>query len=358
MKKTLLILSVLGMAGLAMWGWAHAQEGEETAIVSAPSPTPTPLTAAELAVYEALDARPMYQFTNADLAQYLDLRTRHTAGQTPSISAAQAMGTYARRSLGQPFRLFAVRFEWAESDCVVFVERTLALSLATDWNSFYLISERLRHKDGVVGYKNRNFFTLGDWLPNNAWALRDISGEVGPPENRPAQSFTYLVCPKVFYERPSEVDPRFMRITFKGGDGNSPDKEVRTGLYVPSSRIPEVLSDLRTGDVVLVLRPSRKKDGHLDCDHLGLICVEPDRQVNMVHAAPPGVRQEPLTGFLQRCSWVSGLKFLRLKDNARQLAAQEVSRMAASVTVTSAVEQDTKVQTMRANRLAAQAAGR
>ncbi len=39
MKKTLLILSLLGVTGLAMWGWAHAQESSQTA--NPPAPTAT-----------------------------------------------------------------------------------------------------------------------------------------------------------------------------------------------------------------------------------------------------------------------------------------------------------------------------
>lgn len=39
MKKVLSILSVLGMAGLAMWGWAHAQESSQT--TAPPTPTAT-----------------------------------------------------------------------------------------------------------------------------------------------------------------------------------------------------------------------------------------------------------------------------------------------------------------------------
>ncbi|MDM8004840.1 MAG: hypothetical protein QUV05_01625 [Phycisphaerae bacterium] len=41
MKKTLIVLAVLGTAGLAMWGWAHAQEGGGTTNPPASPPTAT-----------------------------------------------------------------------------------------------------------------------------------------------------------------------------------------------------------------------------------------------------------------------------------------------------------------------------
>lgn len=314
------------------------------------------MSPAERQAFADLDARTIQSMNNADMGQYLALREKAIATNGLRFAANEEIGRMGRRALGQTFRLNAVQFDLAEGDCVSFVNRTLALALAKDWDSYYLLIERIRHKDGVVEYKNRNFFTLGDWLPNNAWLLDDVTAQLGPANNRPAQSFTHVVRPKVFDERPSEVDPRFMRITFKGSDYKSPNKETRTDSYVPTERIPEVLRDLRTGDVVLVLRPAN--GGHMGCDHMGLITIGPDGQVNFLHSAPPRVREEPLTGFLQRCPWISGLKFLRLKDNARELAAQQVTAMAGKVTAPSPAEQDVKIDTLRANRAAAQSSGK
>jgi hypothetical protein len=309
------------------------------------------MSGAEVARFGEFEARPIHGFRNTDLGDYMALRERAVLLGSRRLIAHEEVGTLAGRAVGQDFRLNAVQFDLSEGDCVSFVTRALSMALARDWNSYYLLTERLRHKDGVVDYRNRNFFTLGDWLPNNAWLLSDVTPLLGSAEDRPAQSFTHVVRPKVFEERPAAPGSAFTRITFKGSDYRSPNKEVHADTFIPSQRIPDVLRDLRTGDVILVLRPAN--GGHLGCDHMGLVAVGADGQVNILHSAPPRVRQEPITTFLQRCNWVSGLKFLRLKDNARQLAAQEVAAMASRTVVPQPAEQDRAIVTTRQRRLAA-----
>ncbi|HPD32485.1 MAG TPA: DUF1460 domain-containing protein [Phycisphaerae bacterium] len=344
--KRLIVLSVTGLV-IAVTTILLIRLGPGAAPAKAQEPLVT-MTPVERQAFADLDARPIQNMRNTDLGQYLPLRQKAIATDGLRFAANEEIGRMGRRAVGQAFRLNAVQFDLAEGDCVSFVNRTLALALAKDWDSYYLLIERIRHKDGVVEYKNRNFFTLGDWLPNNAWLLDDVTAQLGPAENRPAQSFTHVVRPKVFDERPAAPGSAFTRITFKGSDYKSPDKETRTDSYVPTERIPEVLRDLRTGDVVLILRPAN--GGHLGCDHMGLIAVAADGQVNILHSAPRQVREEPLTGFLERCNWISGLKFLRLKDNARELAAQQVTAMTGQVTVPPPAEQDAKNDTLRANR--------
>ena len=347
--KRLIVFSVTGLV-IAIAVVLLIRLGPGAAPAKAEEPLVT-MTPEERQVFADLDARTIQSLRNTDLGQYLPLREKAIATDGLRFIAHEEVGRMGRRAVGQAFRLNAVQFDLAEGDCVSFVNRTLALALAKDWDSYYLLIERIRHKDGVVEYKNRNFFTLGDWLPNNAWLLDDVTAQLGPADNRPAQSFTHVVRPKVFYERPAAPGSAFTRITFKGSDYESPDKETRTESYVPTQRIPEVLRDLRTGDVVLILRPAN--GGHMGCDHMGLIAVAADGQVNILHSAPRQVREEPLTGFLERCNWISGLRFLRLKDNARELAAQQVTAMTGQVSVPTPAEQDVKIDTLRANRAAA-----
>ncbi len=64
-----------------------------------------PLSPAEAERYAALDARPLHQFTKADLTDYLQLRTRSLAAAGQSPSPAENVGFFAQRALGTPFRL-------------------------------------------------------------------------------------------------------------------------------------------------------------------------------------------------------------------------------------------------------------
>lgn len=298
--------------------------------------------------YRELEGRAVQTFSNADLADYLTLRDRAVKIEGRRFVAHEEMGRLARRTAGQIFRLNAVQHDLAESDCVVLVNRTIAMSLASDWGSYYLLSERLRHKDGVIAYRNRNFSTLGDWLPNNAWLLQDITPLLGRAGNQPAREFTHVIRPKVFEEFPAAPGSKYTRIVFKGSDYKSPEQRIVTDTYIPSARVRDIADELQTGDIALVLREGA--GGRFGCEHMGLIAREDSGLVTIIHSAPPGVKHEPLSVFMRRCNWVKGYKFLRLKDNAVELAAQERARMATVTTPPFAAVQDTKVAAMRARR--------
>ncbi len=336
--------------------WAQNADFDSPVVISDPAPvesakvgdpeTRQPLSVAEQHRLTNMDQHHLYEFNNADLAEYLTLRTRSRLNQQSIPLAREDAGIMAQRSLGLGYRKFAVQFDLSEGDCVVFVNRMLAMSVASDWQSYAAIIERIRHKDGVVDYRNRNFSTLGDWLPNNAWLLDDVTPTLGPAGDHPAQTFTYVVRPKVFKTASDG------HLVFVGSDYKSPDKQELASTYVPTDRIPEVLPDLKSGDVILVLRSSA--GGHLGCDHLGMVLRGPGgpMDVNIVHCAPPRAVQEPLTEFLTRFNWVRGLKFLRLKDNARQITAQEVARMSALAagSIVTPAAQDADVTARRAKR--------
>lgn len=300
------------------------------------------MTALDVMRYEELQQRRVYQLTNMDLAEYLDLK-RASQRNPPDVQQEAEM--WLARSLGQPYRLNALQFDLGEGDCVSFVNQTLALSLASDYRSYSVIVERLRHADGVVHYRNRNFFTLGDWVPNNAWLLDDVTYGFAA-----AKTFTHVVRPKVFEERPAAPGSKYTRIIFKGSDYRSKNQRIIQDAYVPAQDVAAILPDLRTGDVVLILRAA--SGGHLGCDHLGMIVSE-IHGPKLVHSAPPHVLQEDLLSFLGRCNWVVGLKFLRLKSDARELAAQEISRLGEGVTVLSAAARDEQVVRLREGRAAA-----
>jgi hypothetical protein len=94
--------------------------------------------------------------------------------------------------LGTPYKLDAlgegpdgefdrdplIRFD--AFDCTTFVETVMALSLESDLESAARTLQKIRYKDGQIGYATRNHITELDWVPNNVRAgyLRDITSEV------------------------------------------------------------------------------------------------------------------------------------------------------------------------------------
>jgi hypothetical protein len=295
-----------------------------------------------------LEARAPQTFSNVDLSDYVALRDKAVTIEGRRFIEPEEMVRLGRRTVGQTFRLNAVQHDPAESDCVVFVNRTIAMTLAKDWESYYRLTERLLHKDGVVEYRNRNFMTLSDWIPNNSWLLEDVTAALGPAGSRPARSFTHLVGPRIFEEFPAAPGSKYTRIIFKGFDLDSPDKQVVTDSYIPAARVREVANELRTGDIFVVLREGA--GGHLGCEHVGFIAREDTGLLTIVHSAPPGVRHEPFSVFMWRCRWIKGFKFLRLRSEPRLLATREIERMPVTASVPLPAVQDAKIAAMRARR--------
>jgi len=105
-----------------------------------------PLTPTELSRFRELDSKRLHQFSNADFSEFLSFRRQALGVQEPT----QEMAFFAEKALQQPYRLNAMRFDLGESDCMVLVERVLAMALADDWPSYYKLRQRLAHKDGIV----------------------------------------------------------------------------------------------------------------------------------------------------------------------------------------------------------------
>jgi hypothetical protein len=315
--------------------------------------TAEPLTPQEQGRYADLDGRPLQTFTNVDLADYLALRHKDLAAKGEAPDAAGEVACCANKALGQAFRLGASRFDYAESDCVVAVERALAMALSTDWDSYYKLCERLRYKEGRVDFLERNFMTLTQWVPNNAWLLCDITSELGP-----VNTFQHVAAPKRFYTRLSfgereDSDKGRAKAAAKAAKvATVPDRVTTTETYIERGNVPDVLDKLQTGDVALVMRVFKSSTGEplLDCDHMGVIVRRDDGIVNFTHAAPPCVRQQPLTEFLDRFPSVRGLKFLRPRAGALALVGDMLAQ-AGSVHVPSPSEEDANVARVRNARL-------
>jgi hypothetical protein len=314
-----------------------------------------PLSPEEAARYADLEARPLQTFTNVDLADYLWLRSADFAAKGETPNPADEVGRWATKAIGQPYRLGASRFDYSESDCVVATERAIAMALSADWDSYYRLCERLRHKDGQVDFLERNFMTLTQWVPNNAWLLRDITAELGP-----VTTFPHLAAPKRFYSRLSfgeleDTEVGRAKAVAKAAKVAAAAERIATAeTYIAREDIPGVLNKLRTGDVALVMRKFRSSTGDplIDCDHMGIVAVREDGAVFFAQGAPPRARKEKLLTFQERFDRVAGFKFLRLVDDAKQAVANEARRVTGSAPIPTPERQDATNGAMRARRAA------
>jgi hypothetical protein len=185
-----------------------------------------------------------------------------SASQLPLGPSVSRVGELAQGTPYEPFTLDAYLREGGNPelepltlsltrfDCVTLVEACLAVSrLAGEqgppsWGEFGRQIERMRYRDGVRrGYASRLHY-FSEWISDGAQRglLKDLGPELGGAEdNRPLRFMTehrdkYLALKdEATYKEISEVERNL---------------DSRSRRVVPTKRIPEVVGQIQTGDVL------------------------------------------------------------------------------------------------------------
>jgi hypothetical protein len=122
-----------------------------------------------------------------------------------------------------------------ETNCMVFIEHVLALSISDSWDNFFNNLQHIRYQDGIIGLRSRNHYTMADWLPENRWLLEDVSREVGGEYVR---QVTRTISHQKFLLAKGVTDLRYV----KG------DREI-TIDYIPLENLRDIKEKLETGDI-------------------------------------------------------------------------------------------------------------
>ncbi len=304
-------------------GWVLVAAAQVPAPPSVTSPEPITMSPSDRQACQELGldagqvhkllAKPLYEFNESELDVYLRLLA-HTE---PDLR--RRIVRLARKNLGQPYELYLLGempFEThdpqplyclSKSDCVVFAEHTYAMALGNDWSSFFRYLQRIRYRDGRIGVATRNHFTEADWNPSNVWLVGDITRELAEGKQR---EFRQQV------DRASFLKKRY------GLEVDIP-VEHHADIYLPWSHVEGALPHLRDGDFVNVVRGDPETNGSGWVGHVGLIALDPQGQVNLIHSTKPEVREEPLAAYIARSRervesgkpQLLGFKFLRLQSD-------------------------------------------
>ena len=298
----------------------------------------TRFAAAEPPDLAALEAKPLYEFTEAEVDAYL----AHL--QAAESDLRKRVLHLARKNIGQPYDIYLLGempFEThdpqpiyclTKSDCVVFSEHTYAMALSGDWPAFMKLLQRIRYRDGQIGVATRNHYTEADWNRSNRWLVRDVTAELAGD------------AAVAFEERIDRA--KFLKNRY----GLTVDIPVEThrDVYLPCAEIERATPHLADGDFVNVVRgtvkqgnvkpdapPAEVVAGSAFVGHVGLVTHGDDGQLHMIHSTPPAVREEPLDAYIARAladaaekdaagkPRLVGFKFLRLEqrplENLRRL---------------------------------------
>lgn len=176
-------------------------------------------------------------------------------GERIGIISAEFLGTpYVANTLtgdANTPEVFTIDLEGM--DCFTYVDYVEALSLSDSFPAFEENLKKIRYKDGVIEFRNRNHF-FSDWPINNSDKVKDVTLAIGGGKTKSASKSLNLK---------------------KDGSVYLPGIPVtsRTIYYIPSSSIDgEVIANLRTGDYVGIFT---EIDG-LDVSHTGIIVKKGD----------------------------------------------------------------------------------
>ena len=125
------------------------------------------------------------------------------------------------------------------TNCMVYCEHVLALSISDSWDNFFNNLQQIRYRDGIIGMRTRNHYTMADWLPENSWILDDVSAEVG---GEYTASMTRTISHENFFRRKGIKDLRYVKH----------DRTI-TVEYVPMEHMKDVKSRVKNGDIVAML---------------------------------------------------------------------------------------------------------
>lgn len=264
------------------------------ALVGCAAPTRAPRT------IDTLSHAPIHTFTDKELDTYL----RHLS--TQNLCLQERVCLLARQSIGQPYKLGPLGeypFELtdpdpmvclAASDCVTFVEQTYAMAMATDWPSFAKILTRLRYRNSIIAFEERNHYVEADWNPANTWLFDEVSRPVSRGHSVPMKT---------------QID----RAAFFAKHGIHKQIAISgcEGIYIPSAKLGHCLDQIKDADIVELV----KGDDTLQyVSHMGLLFHDAAGRVTMLHAGKPAVHEVPLEDYLAAHPTVLGIKVLRPRE--------------------------------------------
>lgn len=209
---------------------------------------------------------------------------------------------YARAQLGVPYvaglleipekESLVVTLE--ESDCVLFVEHSLALAItersgSVDYDDLARNIAILRYYDGIIdGYASRQHY-FSDWLRSNQQKnILEIlhQDDETLPEMAP---LSFMSENRSAYRQLVDSDSLFALIIAR--------EEYLNALiplkFIPQDRIPEFEKEFHSGDVLSFISTI----GGLDIAHTGIVYVDPSSgKVGFYHASTTGeVIKDPKT---------------------------------------------------------------
>jgi hypothetical protein len=177
--------------------------------------------------------------------QEIDALIRETSAKPQTVT--EKMNYYSQYFLGTPYAFTCVGdgeyalyepyplVNFDSTNCMAYCEHVLALSISDSWDNFFNNLQQIRYKNGMIGMRTRNHYTMGDWLPENNWLLEDVSRKVGGSHTK---TVTRTISHTKFFQGKGITDLRHVKQDYK-----------MTIDYIPKEAILDVKGNLQNGDI-------------------------------------------------------------------------------------------------------------
>ncbi len=189
--------------------------------------------------------KPFYKMSNPEIAKII----RSTSALP--ITVTRKMNILSARFLGTPYNFkcvgdgpYALMEPWPlvnfkETNCMSYCEHVLALSISDSWDNFFDNLQQIRYRDGLIGMKTRNHYTMADWLPQNSWLLKDVSRTIGGSLTK---MLTRTISHRKFFAAKGITDMRDVK----------PDRTI-TIDYIPLNDLLKVADNFHNGDIACLI---------------------------------------------------------------------------------------------------------
>lgn len=248
--------------------------------------------------------------TNANYASLMKMKRLWLAAQNVN-GLANRMEHFSRALMGTPYLLGPMGESYLDSidtkplvnldsvDCVTFVEHTLALSLATHEDSIFTLLQRIRYRDGKIGYSTRKHYMLDDWVGE---------GKFAKPVSMEGDTSITRVLPKTeFYKK------KMLKYVVNGKLGVDAPMIIR---MLPYGRALVWANTVYRGDFNVIGVGFVGKSDKIDITHTGMIFLYPGEKPKLRHASSlrKKVVEQPFLEYLEsRRGKLPGVTFFEYK---------------------------------------------
>lgn len=189
--------------------------------------------------------KPFYEMNNWGIDSLLKSVSQQ------NLTITERINLFSERFLGTPYNFNCVGdgpyalvenyplVNFKETNCMALCEHVLALSTSDSWDNFFNNLLHIRYKNGIIGIRTRNHYTMADWLPENSWLLEDVSAIVGGEYTR---SVARVISHRKFLEGKGITDMRYVL----------PDRKIAVD-YVPLEHLLDVEDNVKAGDILALI---------------------------------------------------------------------------------------------------------